>query len=307
MSLIVGRELFRTCVPFRESILDLDEAYATVTGMSLLESTGLFADSAEHQTDTLGDPWPIAITLPAHTMLQLATVDALVAAGVRPAIVVGYSAGEIAVLSTSGAASKLVALKLAIAQGQALSLLEVAKGAMADISCTPDPARSIIAEVRAELGRGVLEIGCYNAPGALTLSGHEAHVDLAIAKATTAGIVARRIKTGIPAHSAMLKRCRAEFMDSLSDIFPTSTQCVPKVPVYSSVLGGLFAGSYDAEYFWEGAVQPVLFQDAIEEMLLEYECATFVEIGPRPALTDYVRSMTEDSYNVTINRSIRRR
>ncbi len=307
MSLIVGRELFRTCVPFRESILDLDEAYASVTGMSLLESTGLFADSADHQTDTLGNPWPIAITLPAHTMLQLATVDALVAVGVRPAIVIGYSAGEIAVLSASGAASKLVALKLAIAQGQALSLLEVAKGAMADISCTSDPARSIIAEVRAELGRGVLEIGCYNAPGALTLSGHEAHIDLAIAKATAAGIVARRIKTGIPAHSAMVKRCRAEFMESLSDIFPTSTQCVPKVPVYSSVLGGLFDGSYDAEYFWEGAVQPVLFQDAIEEMLLEYECATFVEIGPRPVLTDYVRSMTEDSYNLTINRSIRRR
>ncbi len=305
-SFVVGRELFRTCASFRGSILELDQVYASVVGTSLLEATGLFADSTDRPTDTLGDLWPMTVAVPALTMLQLALVDALAAAGIRPDIVVGHSAGETAVLSASRAASKSIALKLAIAQGRAFSLLEDAKGAMADLSCTPGEARSIIAEVRAELGRGVLEIACYNAPGALTLSGQETHVELAIAKATASGIFAWRNNLGIPAHSAIMKRCHTEFIDALSDIFPTSTQgeYVPKVPVYSSVSAGLFDRSYDSEYFWEGAVQPVLFQDAIEEMLVGCEGATFIEIGPRPVLTSYLRSMAEGVHNFTVIRPL---
>ena len=109
----MGRELFAVCTPFRESILDLDQVYASIVGESLLETTGLFTDTGSDQTDTLRDPWPIAITLPALTMLQLALVDALAAIGVKPDVVVGHSAGETAVLSASGAASKAAALELA--------------------------------------------------------------------------------------------------------------------------------------------------------------------------------------------------
>ena len=43
--------------------------------------------------------------LPAITMLQLALVDALAAAGVAPDAVIGHSAGETAVLAASGSAS----------------------------------------------------------------------------------------------------------------------------------------------------------------------------------------------------------
>ncbi|RDX44030.1 FabD/lysophospholipase-like protein [Lentinus brumalis] len=298
----MGRELFRTCEPFRESILELDQAYESVVGISLVLSTGLFDNSANQPTDVLGDPWPIVITLPALIMFQLAVVDALAVAGVRPDVVVGHSSGEIAVLCASGAAGKLVALKLAIAQGQALTRLEGAEGAMAAMSCTSDQARSIIAEVCAELGEGVLEIACYNAPQALTLSGQEAHVELAVSTATTAGIPARRLNTRIPVHTSMMELCRAEFMQRLSNVFPIPAEgeCVPKVPVYSSVTGGLFNGSFDPEYFWGGTVQPVLFQDAVEEMLLRHETVTFVEIGPQPGLASHLHAMTTGNKNITV-------
>ena len=303
----MGRELFRTCAPFRESILELDQVYASVVGTSLVESTGLFEDSEAHPTDTLGDLWPIAITLPALTMLQLALVDALAVAGVRPDVVVGHSAGETAVLSASGAASKVVALKLAIARGRALALLEDAKGTMAAVSCSPAQAKAIIDEVKAELGDGVLEVGCYNTADAVTLSGQETHVEAAVAKATAARIFARRLKTRIPVHSAMMELCRAEFMRLLADIFPTGAEaCVPKVATYSTVTGALFEGVFDTDYYWDGTLKPVLFQDAIEAMLPRYKGATFVESGPHPVLVGYLRTMAEGFDNIAVTCPLRR-
>ncbi|KAI0695501.1 polyketide synthase [Cerioporus squamosus] len=304
--LTVGRDLFRSCAPFRQSILKLDAVYAAVVGASLIESTGLFNDSPTLTTDTLGDPWPIAITLPALTMLQLALVDALAAAGVRPDVVVGHSAGETAVLSASGAASKIVALKLSIARGRALSLLEDAKGTMAAVSCSPAQAQTFIAEVNAELGKGVLEIGCYNASGAVTLSGQESHVDLAVAKATAAGIFARKLKTRIPVHSAMMELCRDEFTKQLADVFSDAGPCLPTVPTYSTVTGQLFGRSLDAQYYWDGTLRPVLFQEAAGAILSHYKGATFVEIGPHPVLTSYLRSSSEGCDNITITCPLRR-
>ncbi|TFK80433.1 hypothetical protein K466DRAFT_605341, partial [Polyporus arcularius HHB13444] len=303
----MGRDLFQSCAPFRRSILELDTVYASSVGASLIETTGLFSDSASHPTDTLGDPWPIDITLPALTMLQLALVDALAAAGVRPDVVVGHSAGETAVLSTSGAASHAAALKLAIGRGRALALLENEKGTMAAVSCSPEKAKIIIGEVNAELGKGVLEIGCYNASEAVTLSGQESHVDLAVAKATAAGIFARKLKTRIPVHSAMMELCRDEFTKQLSGIFSGEVDaCVPTVPTYSTVTGQLFGDSLDAQYYWDGTLRPVLFQAAVEAILSHYKGATFVELGPHPVLTSYLRSSSEGCDNITITCPLRR-
>ncbi|KAI0683985.1 polyketide synthase [Cerioporus squamosus] len=302
------RSCFALACRFVRAFWSSTKSTQSVVSTSLVKSTGLFGDSPEHLTDALGDPWPIAVTLPALTMLQLALVDALAVAGVRPDAVVGHSAGETAVLSASGAAPKTVALRLAIARGRALSLLEDAKGTMAAVSCSPKQAQMILEEVKADLGEGILEIGCYNTAEAITLSGQETHVELAVAKATAAGIFARKLKTRIPVHSAMMELCRAEFVHLLSDIFPAEGAecCMSKIPTYSTVTGGLFDDPFDAQYYWDGTLKPVLFRDAIEAMLQRYKGATFVEIGPHPVLTGYLRSMAEGVDDITVTCPLRR-
>lgn len=295
----VGRQLFKSCAPFRDSILELDKVYLSVVGSSLIESTGLFADSASNTTDTLGDPWPIAITLPALTMLQLALVDALAAAGVTPDVVVGHSAGETAVLSASGSASKAMALELAIARGKALSLVEEAKGTMAAVSCSPDDARRIIAEVKAELGDGTLTIGCYNTPNAVTLSGGESHIDLAVAKANGLSMFARKLRTRVPVHSDMMELCSTEFQRLVEDVFARYPVAIPKVETYSTGTGALFSKSFDSQYYWDSTVGPVRFTEAITAIEAKHKHATFVEIGPHPALASYISSMAEKNAVVT--------
>ena len=79
----MGRDLFRTSAVFRASITELDKVYKAATGSSLIE-LGLFTETAADAKDPLGDPWPIAITLPALTMLQLALVETLAATLLHP-------------------------------------------------------------------------------------------------------------------------------------------------------------------------------------------------------------------------------
>ncbi|KAI0739465.1 ketoacyl-synt-domain-containing protein [Daedaleopsis nitida] len=297
----MGRELFKACAPFRHSILELDKIYTSMVGVSLVDSTRLFADTLPYGArDTLGDPWPVALTLPALTMIQLALTDTLSAVGVRPDIVIGHSAGETAMLYASGSASKVAALQLAIVRGRALALVEESGGAMAAVSCSATDTCKIIEEVKAELGEGTLEVGCYNAPGAVTLSGTKSHVELALAKAATSGVFARLLKTRVPVHCEMMDLCRSEFSKLIGDVFSHHAVTAPTVTTYSTVTGSALDRTLDAQYYWDGTIGPVRFAEAIQALLATHNSATFVEIGPHPALSSYLQSMAHNRDGITI-------
>lgn len=302
----MGRQLFQTCAPFRASVIELDAVYKSVVGKSLIEDHGLFVSAAPDSKDPLGDPWPIALTLPSLTLLQLALVDALAAAGVRPDVVIGHSAGETAVLSASGAASKYMALEIAIARGRAMALVEEAKGTMAAVNCSPQDAQKFIDEVHAELGEGVLTIGCYNTPGAVTLSGAETHIDLAVAKATAAGVFARKLKTRVPVHSQMMGLCGTEFQKLVSEVFSRYKVSAPTVETWSTMTGGLLEQPFPTSYFWDGTIGPVRFTEAVEAMAVKHKAMTFVEIGPHPVLASYLQTMTQGRDNITVTCPLRR-
>lgn len=304
--IVVGKDLYKACIPFRKSILALDKVYASVVGSSLIESTGLFSADFTGTTDALGEPWPMSIVLPALTMLQLALVDTLAVVGVLPDIVIGHSAGETAVLSASGAASKSAALELAIARGRALSLVEEAGGTMAAINCSAKDAQQIIDEVNGKLGTDVLTIGCFNAPDAVTLSGTESHIDLAVAKASAVGIFARKLKTRVPVHSTIMELCHASFEKLVADVFSRHDVSPPTVTVYSTVTGKIFDRAFDTAYYWDGTLGAVQFKDAIHTLLNKNKSATFIEIGPHPVLAAYLQTIGQHHNNITITCPLRR-
>lgn len=285
----MGRQLYKTSSIFRANIQELDQVYRNVVGQSLIETTGLFKDSYEQSP--LSDIWPIAITLPALTMLQLALTDTLISLGVKPDMVIGHSAGETAVLYASGAGSKAMALELSIARGQAMSFLENANGTMAAVSCSPTKASAIISDVMAELGPLSLEIGCYNTPNAITISGTAVAIDLAVRKAEAAGIFARRLRTRIPVHSSMMNLCQDQYKTMVSNVFSQYSLSSSQVETYSTLTGGLFDAVFDAQYFWDSSRGPVQFTAAMESLVAKHPNSVFVEVGPHPVLAGYVSSM----------------
>ncbi|TFK49005.1 polyketide synthase [Heliocybe sulcata] len=285
----MGRELFKTNAVFHSTILELDEVYERVMGKSLMRSTGVFSDTL--QEDGLGEIWPIAITLPALTMVQIALFDTLVSLGIKPNAVIGHSAGETAVLYASGSGSKALAMELAIARGKAMSLLEEADGTMAAVNCSEEQGREIIASVISEAGFGSLEIGCYNTPGAITLSGKASHIDLAVQTAEAKGIFARRLRTRIPVHSAMMDICKEEYQKLVGDVFSRYPIEAPSVEIYSTESGEFFTKALNAQYFWDNTRGPVRFAEATKVLHGRHPDAVYIELGPHPVLSGYLSSM----------------
>ncbi|KAI0731474.1 ketoacyl-synt-domain-containing protein [Fomitopsis betulina] len=294
----MGRDLYKTSAVFRNTVDELDHVYLAATGQSLIKDIGLFAETSI-SSETLGAIWPIAITLPSLTVLQLALIDTLAALGIRPDAALGHSAGEVALLYASGAGPKALALELAIARGKAMSLLEKEDGTMAALACSPEHAEPFIAEVIAELGPGVLEVGCFNSPDAVTLSGATGHVDKAVEKAKKAGIFATRLRTRIPVHSGMMELCAEDYKRRVGEIFPKYQVTKPTVETYSTLTGEQWSDSFSAEYFWDNTRGPVQFTNAMQALLRAHPNATFVELGPHPVLVSYVASMAGANALVT--------
>ncbi len=275
----------------------MDDIYRSVVGHSLIERYGLFADVP--QQACLEATWPIAITLPALAVVHMALFDTLSSIGVKPDIVLGHSAGETAVLYASGSATKAMALEVAIARGKAMSLLEDHNGAMAALSCSPQEAGRIIEGVVAELGPGSIQIGCYNTPGAVTLSGAGEYIDLAVQKAQAAGMFGRRLRTRVPVHSTMMELCKTEYQDLVGEVFARHQVVRPTVATCSTKTGEFVKSMFDADYFWQSTRGPVLFTTAFQAVVNSNPNATYVEIGPHPVLSGYISALAGKNAIVT--------
>jgi acyl transferase domain-containing protein len=294
----VGRELFRASNVFRNSILELDGIYERATGHSLIHKYGLF-DEAIKPESLLDDIWPIAVTLPALTVIQVAMFDTLSFLGLKPDVVVGHSAGETAVLYASGAASKEMTVQLSIARGRGMTPLERLNCSMAAVNCAPAEAEKILAQVASELGPGSLEVGCYNSTDALTLSGANDKLERAVDIATEKGIFARKLKTRVAVHSSMMEHCRETYCSGVNEVFARHELAKPTVTIYSGATGEIMEAAGTADYFWSNSRGPVRFTQAIQAMSKTHPNASFLEIGPHPVLASYLSSLAGSDAIVT--------
>ncbi|KAF8205835.1 acyl transferase domain-containing protein [Mycena galopus ATCC 62051] len=290
----MGRELFRTFAVFRDSILEMDDVFARATGKSMLRDYGLF-DSTPSSFE-FPPIWPIALTLPSLAMFQMAFFDLLVHLGVRPDIVLGHSAGETAMLYASGAGSKAMALELAIIRGRIFSTLERSGGTMAALSCTIEEAERLLAQQMVVDPDCAVEVACINAPSAVAISGQELAIDAVLERAQQDGIFARKIRTLVPIHSSMMDACRDKYLSEMQALFVRYPGAhTPQILTYSTLTGRPFAGSFDAEYFWQNTRSQVLFAPAIQNLS---EASAFIEIAPHPVLSSYLSSMVTESSTV---------
>lgn len=66
---------------------------------------------------------------------------------------------------------------------------------------------------------------------------------------------------------------------------------IPRIPVYSTLTGRLFQGSFSPDYYWKNNRQPVLFTEAMTTLLTDVSTGTFIELSPHPVLASYLASM----------------
>ena len=308
---LMGRQLFAKYPAFRQSVYECDEAYRSVMGYSLVETSGLFVEP-RHSTSESGSRKPTVssewtVTLPALTILQIALFDLLGSFGIKPDVVLGHSAGETALLYASGAAPKQMAVEVAVARAKMMSVAERVGGGMAAVACGEVEAQAMIDEVLAKEGifeqtdrERSLVLACYNSPDGVSVAGMVPLVDKLCVLAETHGVLARRLRIPVPVHSYLMDVCKEQCELRVGEVFARYPQAgKPTRTMYSTVTGGKWEESFSVDYYWRNARQPVLFNQVTSQLVEQFPNMCYVEISPHPVLSSYVSSAGVDASRIT--------
>jgi acyl transferase domain-containing protein len=162
-----------------------------------------------------------------------------------------------------------------------------------------------------------VHIACVNSPINVTLSGLETPLDKLKSSLDADGIFAMKLRTGgISYHSPIMEKISGEYSDAMGILHP-SQHGIRNIPMISSVTGKPIRRPEkicsNPNYWVENMVRPVLFSDALQNLLRGSSrnkigeislpiVDDLVEIGPHPAL----RRPVQDGMNSAgLSRNVR--
>ena len=226
---------------------------------------------------------------PAITMISIATMNVLVAAGVKPDGTAGHSLGEYAALVTAGILLPGIAAKLTRIRGELMQ--ECADrhpgGMLALIGIDLEDARKCVEEASAI---GPVGIANVNADGQVVISG--ARDALKKAGDLCKKMGARKV---IPLqvsgawHSPLMKDAAKGLESALDD----AGFYEPEIPVVANVTADLIRSGDEAKRLLkEQVISPVLWADSIKK-LQRSGFDTFIEVGPGKVLQGLMKRVKD--------------
>ena len=210
----------------------------------------------------------------AHTLAGLWLLDRL---GLRAAVAVGHSLGEIAALHWAGAFDAEAALSLARTRGQAMADLPEVTGAMASLGADP----AVVEEILAADGPWGAVIAAYNGPRRTVISGPAAAVDAAAERARDRGLAVTRLRVSHAFHSPLVAGAAPGLAAALDALAPRPLSR----DVASTVTGGWLAPGDDLrELLLSQLTSPVRFTEALAAAAERVDL--WIEVGPGRALSE---------------------
>ena len=274
----MGRDAWRGNPQFREALEEVDGHFAKVQKWSIIDM--LFDDGLEGALREASFSQPLLLAL------QVAVVRALEAGGVVPVATLGHSVGEIAAAWAAGALSLEQAITVVGARSRHQEAVRHG-GGMAAFMLSEREARRFLSSVQAN----AVEIAAVNSWRSVTVSGPSADIDAVLAAATKMRISGRRLDLDYPFHSALIDPVRAPLLRDLEGLKPLPA----RRRLVSSVTGDVVdAAALGPDYWWRNVREPVRF-DAGLNRLLEQGVRIFVEVGPKPILSSYVRDILREA------------
>ncbi len=262
----MGRALLERHPVFRETIERFDALFEPEAGWSVIDVlTAPEGDGRIHDA---------AITPAVMFAFQSGLAAMWKAIGITPDILVGHSFGEVTAAALAGAIDQTDVPRLARHRGLIRGAVDRV-GTMAAIGLDAGQIEAFLP------GDGNVEIGAFNAPGMVTVTGERAAIDDMIARIEAVDPTVRTHKLALDFayHSSWFDPAEETFKAALGTI-----ECrPPSTPVVSSVTGALET-NFDTNYWWSNLRQPVLYQKAIERAL-DLGAQTFVELGPKRTLS----------------------
>lgn len=225
------------------------------------------------------------IAQPLLFAIQAALADVLSLLGVKPDAVYGHSVGEVAAAYVSGAISLVDAVSVVAKRSYHQDRL-AGLGRMAAVQLSSDDA---LAFCRRN-GLDQITVAAVNAKGSVTVSGPGDQIVALREIMKAERIVGQVLDINYPFHHPLIEIAKDDFLDDMAQIALRPSQ----IPFISTVTGGVLSGnSLDPSYWWSNVREPVNFL-AGTKAALDLGCTLFVEIGPRPILTSYLRDTIKD-------------
>ena len=267
----MGRALYES-EPVARAVLDRCEAvFREVRGASLL-------DVMFGRDGASGDLGDTAWEQPALYALECALTALWASVGVRPAVVVGHSVGEIAAAQAAGVFSLEDGMRFAAARGDLLSGME--GGGMAAVFAPADAVAAAVAEHNAAAGGPGLSIAADNGAHKV-VSGPVADIEAISARLESREVRVRRLNTAKAFHSALVD----PVLDGLEAALEGVEIHPPQLTVISNLTGRAVESgmALDAAYWRRHAREAVAFAGGVAA-LAELGVDLVVEIGPDSVL-----------------------
>lgn len=284
----MGRELLEREPVFREAMEACAKEIDRHVPWRALEELG-----RDESTSNLDDT---RFAQPLLFALQVGVLEMWRSWGVEPSAVVGHSLGEITAAYAAGVFTLQQSVAIVCARARLFGQV-MGEGGMGAFGLSVEEAESVCQSVS-----GALEIAAINGPRSVTLSGHLPALERALESARLQGIACRKLHAGGPFHSRRLDSVATDLVAALEGILPQS----PMIPIVST-LTGASSPRMDAAYWGRQCRAPVRFHEAIQT-LLQNGVATFLEVGPHPALASAIHSIAQESSeaDVRVVTSLRR-
>ncbi|MEA4896478.1 MAG: ACP S-malonyltransferase [Oscillospiraceae bacterium] len=209
-------------------------------------------------------------TQPCMFAMEIAAAAAISSSGLRPDAVAGFSLGELAALTYSGAVSFEEGFRFTCLRGELMQAdAESSDSAMAAVlKLDTEAVESLCRQFE-----HVYPVN-YNCPGQISVSGLRKELDdfIKSVKAVGGRAVPLRVKGGF--HSPFMAEAAGKFGEALKNVLFAK----PRMPLYSDYTGVPYVDDY-AKLLSLQICNPVRWHEIITHML-QAGVDTFIEIGP---------------------------
>ncbi|MCL2366506.1 MAG: type I polyketide synthase [Oscillospiraceae bacterium] len=267
----MGRELMETEPVFMDAVKACDEEFYKHASWSLLDAMCADEEASEMSQTKLAQP--------ANFAVQYGLIKLWESKNIKPDVIVGHSAGEIAAFYNAGVLSFEDAVKVIYHRSSQQQRL-TGKGKMMAVSISKEEAKQLIADYDG------LDIVAINSHSGVTLVGEETELAKAGEHLTQQGIFSKFLDVTVPFHSRYMEEIKDDFMAGIADV----TFNEPTTTLYSSTTGKCVTEKMDSSYLWNNVRYAVYFADATMA-IIEAGYTKFLEIGPHPALTYYLKEI----------------
>ena len=265
----MARETMAASPAFRAAVEEADAALAPLLGWSAAARLAAGVEAEDLAATDCAQPLLFAV--------QHGIVAALAAQGIRPALCLGHSVGEVAAALAAGLLDLPAAARLIVARSRHQHRTR-GSGRMAALGAGEAEALPVLAACGP-----ALEIAAVNAPRAITVAGPAEELARLAEAAEARHWSFVPLDLDYPFHSAAMDPVR----DGLLADIAALTGGPARLPFVSSVTGTVLE-SCEPAYWWRNLREPVRFLAAVQAAAA-LGPAVFLEIGPHPALQSYLR------------------